>query len=68
MKSDNFGDIIFFEMASHSITHLLLKAGDIVGFGEDGDPECTRCESTLGRFFDYENYFIHPGAPPKFLR
>jgi hypothetical protein len=36
MEADNLGLLTLFEMAANRVSHLLVKAGEVVRFGKDG--------------------------------
>jgi hypothetical protein len=59
VKPDHLGLLAFFEVAVNGVAHLLVKAGKIIRFSEDGLPQSSRRVSALWRFFHQEDQFTH---------
>jgi len=51
VKPDHLGLLAFFEVAMNGIAHLLVKAGKIIRFSENGLPQSSRGVSAFRRFF-----------------
>jgi hypothetical protein len=62
MEPDDPRNLALVEVAVNRVSDLVMKIGQVVGFGEDRLSEGASGEASLGGFLDEEDYFRQLGG------